>query len=134
VADASSLARKLGFKPGATAVVLNPPEGVLELFEPLPEGATLATKKGRTPASLVVLFVTDAASLDSSFPTAQAACKPGGLLWIAYRKGGKKAGTDLNRDILWERMKPHDLIGVTLVAVDGEWSAMRFRSTVEVGT
>jgi hypothetical protein len=81
----------------------------------------------------VLLFAADAAALEKAFPAARAASKAGGLLWIAYRKGGKKAGTDLNRDILWEHMQRYGLAGVTLVAVDGEWSAMRFRPADEVG-
>ncbi len=41
--------------------------------------------------------------------------------------GGEKAGTELNRDILWQRVKPLGLEGVALVAIDETWSAMRFR-------
>src|SRR5262249_34064974 len=134
MADVSPLAKKLGFKPGMAAVVLNPPDGVLELLEPLPEQATVSVKTTRRPSDLVLLFAADTAALTHAWPAAQAAAKPGGLVWIASPKGGKKAGTDLNRDILWEHMKQYDLTGVSLVAVDGTWSAMRFRTTAEVGT
>jgi len=60
--------------------------------------------------------------------------KPGGLLWVCYPKGGRKAGTDLNRDMLWELMSRDGLAGVTLVAIDDTWSCMRSRPTAEVGT
>ena len=52
---------------------------------------------------------------------------------MCYPKGGRKAGTDLNRDILWNLMQGRGLVGVTLVAVDNEWSAMRFRPPELVG-
>jgi hypothetical protein len=133
VTEVAPLARKLGIKPEMTAVVLNPPDGVLDLFEPLPAGVRLASSGGRTQSDLVLVFAADAAALTHAWPTTQAAMKPGGLLWIAYPKGGRKAGTDLNRDILWAHMQQHDLVGVTLVAIDGTWSAMRFRRPDEVG-
>jgi hypothetical protein len=39
-----------------------------------------------------------------------------------------KVESDLNRDVLWQIVEErHGLEGVTLVAVDETWSAMRFR-------
>ncbi|HEY1485411.1 MAG TPA: hypothetical protein VGF84_04860 [Micromonosporaceae bacterium] len=122
----SPLAKKLGIKPDHRVVVLGAPEGILDLLEPLPEGASVSVRVGRTPSDCALVFAADAAALPASFPVTD-------RLWIAYPKGGKKAGTDLNRDILWEKMGAHGLTGVSLVAVDGVWSAMRFRPTAEVG-
>ncbi len=104
MADASPLARKLGAGPGTQAVVLNPPDGVLELLEPLPAGAAVAVKTTRTQAGLVLFFAADTAALEHGWPAARSACAEGGLMWIAYPKGGANAGTDLSRDILWEHM------------------------------
>lgn len=53
----------------------------------------------------------------------------GGLLWLCYPKGTAKIKTDLNRDVLRETVAArHGLEGVSLVAIDDTWSAMRFRS------
>ncbi len=41
--------------------------------------------------------------------------------------------TDLNRDILWAEMAPHGVTGMSLVALDGSWSAMRFRPSDKAG-
>jgi hypothetical protein len=122
----SPVAKKLLIKPSTHAAVVNPPEGFLNLLEPLPEGADVATSlsPGR---DLVQVFLEDLASLERTIPAAVEALKPGGVLWVAYPKGGKKAGTDLNRDILWEAMKKFRLEGVTLVAIDERWSSMRFK-------
>jgi hypothetical protein len=106
--------------------VLNGPPGFsLEL----PEGARL-TASGIADA--VLLFAQDAAQLDEHLPAAVAAVQPSGLLWICYPKGGARAGTDLNRDLLWQRLQDRGLTGVSLVAVDGTWSAMRARGAAEV--
>lgn len=80
------------------------------------------------------LFASTAAELDRLAPAAIASVKPDGLLWICFPKGGQKAGTDLSRNVLWELMSRRGLTGVTLVAIDDTWSAMRFRPADRVGT
>jgi hypothetical protein len=48
------------------------------------------------------------------------------LLWLAYPKGSsKKYQADLNRDSLHALMQAQGLDGVSLVALDADWSAMR---------
>ena len=52
----------------------------------------------------------------------------GSLLWVAYPKGSsKKYQADLNRDSLHALMQKHGFDGVSLVALDEDWSAMRFK-------
>ncbi len=53
------------------------------------------------------------------------------LLWLAYPKGSSKKypGVDLNRDSLHALMAELGLDGVSLVALDADWSAMRFKLT-----
>jgi hypothetical protein len=135
----SPLAKKLGVKPGHRVLVLGPPDGFT--LDPLPDGATVtsaepdavaATAGDRVP--VVLAFVRDSAAVEAAVPVASAAVTDRGMLWFAYPKGGKKAGTDLGRDILWRQLAEHGLTGVTLVAVDGTWSALRARPEAEVGT
>lgn len=129
---ASALSRKLLLRPGCRVALVNAPEGYAERLQPLPEGAALV--ESTAPGlDVVQVFVRDAADLDR-LATAFGSVRPDGLLWVGYPKGGRKAGTDLNRDALWERMSRHGLAGVTLVAVDETWSAMRFRPADRVGT
>lgn len=128
----SALARKLQVKPGFKVALVNPPSGYADRLAPLPEGATVAKRLGRD-LDMVQVFVKDAAELNRVVERSVAAVKPGGLLWICYLKGGKRAGTDLNRDILWAAMELRNLVGVTLVSVDDAWSAMRFRPIEDVG-
>jgi hypothetical protein len=134
VSTPSPLARKLGIKAGHRVVVLNAPDGVLAALQPLPEAATVANAAGGGAAEVVLLFTRNAADVDAHLPTACAEVKDRGLLWVAYPKGGSKAGTDLNRDILWRQLETFGLTGVNLIAVDDKWSAMRARPAAEVGT
>jgi hypothetical protein len=91
----------------------------------------VTTAKGA--ADLAVLFAPDAATLDATVKDALDALPVDGLLWVAYRKGGAKAGTDLNRDILQERLARHGLVGVSLISLDDSWSGMRVRPATHVG-
>ena len=120
----SALTRKLLLKTGFRCRVINAPDGYLEQLQPLPQGAQL---DGGESLDFVQLFARDASELDRFAPEAISSVKADGLLWVCYPKGGTKAGTDLNRDRLWQLMSGRGLTGVTLVAIDQTWSAMRFR-------
>ncbi|MCW6003560.1 DUF3052 domain-containing protein [Micromonospora sp. CPCC 205371] len=129
----SSLSKKLGIKNGMTVALISAPDDVKETLLALLEGARLQGTTRAESSDAVLFFAQDSAALDDSLESAVRATKPGGLLWIAYPKGGKKAGTDLNRDILRQYLEAQNFAGVTLISVDDRWSAMRFRPTVEVG-
>ena len=125
----SALARKLTIKPGLRVVMLNAPDGAIEALDPLPDDVRLTAEASETPADVVVVFARDAAAVDAWLPRALAAGTDSCVLWVAYPKGGAKAGTDINRDILHARLGERGLTGVSLVAYDGQWSAMRFRTS-----
>jgi hypothetical protein len=127
----SPIAKKLLLKPGHRAAVVNAPEGYIEQLKPIPEGASLAEKLG-TKLDFVQVFARDAAELEQLSREAIRSVKVSGMLWVCYPKGGAKAGTDLNRDILWNLMGKHGRVGVSLIAIDDTWSAMRFRPEDQV--
>jgi hypothetical protein len=128
----AGLASKLLIKPDSRVLLLNAPIGYAKKLEPLPAGATLTDKRGGT-ANVVIAFVRDGAELKRLAPSF-GALEEDAVLWVCYPKGGVKAGTDLNRDILHAAMEKHELTGVSLVAVDDTWSAMRFRAPEDVGS
>jgi hypothetical protein len=120
VTDAA-LRKKLLYKPGTPVRLVGAPAGYAERLGGGGDGE----------AKFVQVFVKDAADLENHITDIRH--PEGGLLWVCYRKGGAKVGTDLNRDVLWRRLESEGLAGVTLVSLDEEWSAMRFRPAGEVG-
>jgi len=124
------LPTKLLIKPDARVLLLNAPIGYARKLEPLPIGATITDKRGK--ADVVVAFTRDSAEL-KRLASGFAALEEDAVLWVCYPKGGAKAGTDLDRDTLHAAMEKHELTGVTLVAIDDVWSAMRFRAPEDVG-
>jgi hypothetical protein len=128
----TDLATKLRITPGATVLLLNAPIGYAKRLEPLPAGATLTDRRGKR-ADVAIVFVRDSAELKRLAPSF-GQLEEDAILWVCYPKGGAKAGTDLDRDTLHAAMERHELIGVTLVAFDERWSAMRFRAPEDVGS
>ena len=131
--ESALLHKKLLLKSGQRAIVLNAPANYLDNLLPLPEGIDLAARS-QGKFDFVQLFVKNLEELRRHLPEALGAVKYDALLWIAYPKGGLKAGTDLNRDILRQAIAEHDLEAVTLVALDDTWSSMRFRPVEKVGS
>jgi hypothetical protein len=129
----SSLPQKLQMRAGQQAVVINAPAGYLDKLVPLPDGVEIAESEAGS-FDFVQLFVHDLAQLQALLPLAVQSAKQDALFWIAYPKGSAKTGTDLNRDRLWAAVSEHHLTGVTLVALDEVWSAMRFRPSERVAS
>jgi hypothetical protein len=77
-----------------------------------------------------LVFVLNQAELNRW--SAAVVAKAGGdaLLWFAYPKGTSKRYTsDINRDKGWDVLLAADFDCVRQVAIDEDWSALRFRRT-----
>lgn len=78
-------------------------------------------------ADWILLFARSRAELAQYLPAAQARLAPGGALWVAYRKGGIKAGSDIQRDDIRDFAQTAGLDSVAMVAIDSKWSALRLK-------
>ncbi len=124
------LNKKLLVRPGYGVRIMNAPDGYERVVEPLPEGAAIRQEDG--PFDCVILFATNRAEVDRYAPQAIGAVKTGGLLWLCYPKGTSGIKTDINRDKGWDAVRNAGWEGVSLIAIDDKWSAMRFRPASEV--
>jgi hypothetical protein len=123
----SPLMKKLHIKPGHRILLINAPDGYLELLGPLPEGAEFVDKPGKD-LDFVQLFVRSIADLNKLAPRAIKAVKYDGLLWIAYpKKSSKKIKSDISRDVGWDTVTKAGLDGVASIAIDDDWTAIRLR-------
>ena len=122
----NALVKKLQLKPGQHALFLNAPEGYIAALGPLPDGVALADGPAGT-LDFVQLFARDSAELMTHAPTALAAVKLDGVLWIAYPKQSAKVKTDLTRDRGWAPVTAGGLRPVIQIAIDETWSALRWR-------
>lgn len=130
----SPLAKKLRLTPGCTALVMNAPDGYLDMLRPGPDDITTSPQPERG-YDVVVLFVKNAEELGRLGATAIKAARDSGLLWVVYPKGGQTVGaTDLpatpwwmRRDVLGEVTSVKGYRPVAFVAVDETWTALRFK-------
>lgn len=129
---AADLVRKLQLKPGQQLAALHAPAGLMEGLGPqLAALAVAPGAPGATDAALV--FVTRLGHAAERLAEGAALLRPGGLLWIAYPKGGSKVDTDVNRERLWQALTGTGWRPVRQVAIDAVWSGLRFRPEAEVG-
>ncbi len=73
-------------------------------------------------------FVTAQKELDRLSKLLAAAAEADALLWFAYPKGTSKRYTcEFNRDTGWDVIRRAGFDTVRAVAIDDDWSAIRFR-------
>jgi hypothetical protein len=122
------LAKKLGIAEGHTVGLVNPPDGFVELLEPLP--ADVAIVAGvRSRRDVVVMFARHRREVESKLAALTKAVFPDGGIWIAWPKkaAAKQLGiaTDMTEDVVRAVALPTGLVDNKVCAIDEVWSALR---------
>ncbi|HEV2211766.1 MAG TPA: hypothetical protein VGS99_00325, partial [Gammaproteobacteria bacterium] len=80
-------------------------------------------------------FVTRKAEVDKVAKALAKKAQGDAIVWFAYPKGtSKKYRCDFNRDSGWDVLKKSGFDTVRQVAIDEDWSALRFRRTEFIGS
>lgn len=127
----TTLAQTLFLQAGQRARLVNVPKAVKPLFEPLPEGVHV-NESGAAPADWLIVFVRDRAALDAFAPVAVSETAFDGVLWIAFPDAAPTAAGELSRAAVEQAMAPFGYDAVACAAVDGTWTALRFRPREQV--
>jgi hypothetical protein len=124
----SGVFAKLNLKEQTEIVVLNAPE---RFERQLGRLRTVAIRRGPSwprGASFVLAFVTMQAQVDSLAKTLTKTTDGDGVIWFAYPKGSsKRYKCEFNRDTAWRALGAAGFEPVRMVAIDEDWSAVRFR-------
>ncbi|HEX2952632.1 MAG TPA: DUF3052 domain-containing protein, partial [Bacillota bacterium] len=81
-----------------------------------------------TDYAFVQVFAVTMKEAEDILKKAVPASRPDGHLWFCYPKGtSKRLKSDINRNKTWELLAPFGLEPVSQVAIDEDWSAMRFK-------
>ncbi len=121
------VAEKLGLKSTHLGRVVGRPQDV----QCIPEFENLAPME-KDGIDNILIFLKGVADVEAALKTALQYYAAGKHLWFAYPKQSGKIKTDLTRDRGWDQMAKADLLPVTQIAIDDNWSALRFRFRSEI--
>jgi hypothetical protein len=122
----TALFKKLNLSTQSIVHVLNAPGS----FEPqLAELKGVTIKRSVSGSSAFAMaFVITQAELDTASRKLAAACTGDAILWMVYPKGtSRKYHCEFNRDCGWPVLSAAGFEPVRMVAIDADWSALRFR-------
>jgi len=120
---------KLNLKQAAAVHVIDAPASFEPELAELSEVTRIERSlDGVTGATFALAFATRQIEVDAFAEAVARATEGDVLVWIAYPKGSSKKYTcEFNRDTGWTSMGAHGFEPVRQVAIDADWSALRFR-------
>jgi hypothetical protein len=106
--------------------VVNAPDSFELPHDLLPERVEVTHQLDGT-FDFVLAFAHSQEELNTLVPKILLTLKDATIFWVAYPKKSSKIKSDLNRDQGWQILHEAGYEGVSLIAIDETWSAMRFR-------
>lgn len=127
-ADPTPLFKKLNLGAHQEVVVLNAPDS-FESELKLLKGIKILRDPGHPKdVKFGLAFAITQAQLDRASKSFATASQGDAVIWFAYPKGTSKRYTcEFNRDSGWSVIRKAGFESVRMVAVDADWSALRFR-------
>lgn len=125
--------KKMNFKPEMKIQIWNTPEEMTSFIQAWEKEGFLA-KEGERP-TFMLAFVYSKEDIDRYFEAMHALSPEDESLWVAYPKGtSKKYKVKINRDSGWTKVGELDYEAVRQIAINEDWSALRFRKLKYIKT
>jgi hypothetical protein len=126
----TALFKKLNFKNHPSIVCVNAPASFAEEQSNMESEASIITSIQKVAnISFALCFVTTEKQIDNFLTKALKKMDEDVTLWFCYPKASsKKIKCDFNRDTGWASVAQYNLEPVRQVAIDEDWSALRFRN------
>jgi len=121
---------KLNYKGQKRIAIINAEKSFIKaLSKELKDIQTDMEIDQRYPYEFIILFVKSISEVEAIAPVALHNLLVDGVLWFCYpKKTSKKYSSDIDRDHGWKALNDLGFYGIRLVAIDDDWSAMRFRN------
>lgn len=124
----SVIFKKLNLTGQREIVVIGAPEGFEPELASLEGVAVRRSLDDVTRVQFSLAFVTQQEQIDALAGQIAARVEGDAVIWFAYPKGSsKRYRCDFNRDTGWEALGAAGYEPVRQVAIDEDWSALRFR-------
>jgi len=124
----ASVFEKLNLKGQKEILVLNAPESFEGELAGLRGVTVRRALKDLKEIEFALAFVTKQAEVDTLGKSIAQKATGDAVVWFAYPKGSsKKYKCEFNRDSGWDAIGKLGLEPVRMVAIDEDWSAVRFR-------
>lgn len=126
----NNLLKKLNYKNNKRILILNSDENLKKIIAKELTDVQIDTEiDPRYPYEFMIVFVRLFSEVELYAPKALHNLISNGILWFAYpKKTSKKYSSDIDRDHGWEFLADRGFDKVRQVAIDEDWSAMRFRN------
>jgi len=118
------LAQKLGFKPGATVVVINAAANYQKLLGKFARDLTFTSRVG-AHSELVHLFTTRRSELAKQLNRLRKQIADTGMIWVSWPKKSSGVVTDITEDTIRAVALPLGFVDTKVCAVDEVWSGLK---------
>jgi hypothetical protein len=124
----ATLTEKLNLKDHQQILVLHAPESFEPELARLPVLAIHRHIESLPEIAFSLAFVTRQSEVDALAPQVASRAKGDATVWFAYPKGtSKRYQCYFNRDTGWDALKAAGFDTVRAIAIDEDWTALRFR-------
>ncbi|MCX7028415.1 MAG: hypothetical protein NT061_13235 [Spirochaetes bacterium] len=118
--------RKMNYKAGK-AVILGAPAEFSATLSVWKKECPIAFEFGEEVPTFLLVFADSIRAFKAVVRPAAAKADAFTVFWVAFpKKTSEKYDSDLNRDVVWKLMEPLGFGPARNVAIDGDWSALRF--------
>ena len=124
------LLKKLNYKDYKRIAVINSEESLFRaISDELKDVKTDREIDQRYAYDFMIIFVQTVKEVNDYSPAALHNLAADGILWFCYpKKSSKIYSSELERDRGWKTLNDLGFYGIRMIAVDENWSAMRFRN------
>ena len=132
----NTIFKKLNYKDQDKIYIVNAPKSFEKETDEMQTTAAVKTSIGvAKEVEFFLAFVTKQKEVDDLVRKVAPLIQGDGLLWFAYPKGSsKKYKCEFNRDNGWNELGKHGFEPVRMIAIDEDWSALRFRKAENIKT
>ena len=115
-------------------MVLNSPHSFEDELRQLKGVKIVRDTQVLSSVDFAIAFVTQRKEVDRAARKLTKKAAVDAILWFAYPKGTSKTiKSEINRDAGWDVLRSAGFDTVRLVAIDADWSALRFRRNEHIG-